>query len=310
MALRLLHDEKEMMLTWSHFDFILAETPVQTHGAYVTDATELETSQGSRHQLSEEEYLEESRQESETRAAYLRARLLMQIFSLGNLGSLETLRAPWWPAARIYTIRQQLERWSFMVEQALATTRNDGAVADPVGLTPIDTPQQRSTPSLRTHWTNRLLSDVDSSTNSVSRPPAVHSSLDLEISVVEGQPQVPEVTTPGPSFPLASLKRLTLRCGGELGPHDRHCLGISAMILSGRSSTDSSQAGTPPSAIDPRMSIPSDNDPPSLTTTHSPCKGVFCYCRQCGSQYLQASTTASNSLHKACFCRRANSMQK
>ncbi|KAG0290635.1 hypothetical protein BGZ96_005916 [Linnemannia gamsii] len=115
----------------AHSQSLYLETPVQTHGAYVTDGAELEVSQESRHQLSEEEHLDESRQESETRAAYLRARLLMQIFSLGNLGSLETLRAPWWPAARIYTIRQQLERWSFMVEQALATTRKDVAVADP-----------------------------------------------------------------------------------------------------------------------------------------------------------------------------------
>ncbi|KAI8602361.1 hypothetical protein EDD21DRAFT_403715, partial [Dissophora ornata] len=68
--------------------------------------------------LAEDEILEQQRQHSETRAAYQRARLLIRILSLTGLDTLETLRAPWWPAARIYTIRQQLERWSFMIEQA------------------------------------------------------------------------------------------------------------------------------------------------------------------------------------------------
>jgi hypothetical protein len=295
-----------------NFDLILAETPIQTHGTYVTDVVGLETSLESRHQLSEEEHLEELRQRSETRAAYLRARLLIQILSLRDLESLETLRAPWWPAARIYAIRQQLERWSFMVEQALTTAHNDGAVADPLRPTPIDAPRQRPTLSLRIRWTNRLLSDVYSSTSLAPGLPAVHSSPEPEAPAVEGQLQVPEVATPTPSFPLASLTRFTLRCGGELSSHDRHCLGMSAMILSGRSSADSSQAGTPPPppVLDLRMSIPAEGAPTSSITTHSPCKGVFRYCHQCGSQYLQASTTASNTLDRACFCRIGTSMQK
>ena len=56
------------------FTFTLAETTVQTHGTYVADATGLEPSQETGRQFSEEEHLEESRQQLETRAAYLRAR--------------------------------------------------------------------------------------------------------------------------------------------------------------------------------------------------------------------------------------------
>lgn len=280
----------------------------------MTDATELEASQETGSQLLEEEYLEDLRQQLETRAAYLRARLLMQILSLGDLGSLETLRAPWWPAARIYTIRRQLERWSFVVEQALATAHNEGAAIDqqqPAVSTPMDAPQQTPTPPPRSHWTNRLLSGEDTSTISTRRQASGYSSPMTGVPEVDTQPQIPgATTTPTPLFPLASLTKFTLRYGGEMSSHDRHCLGISAMILSGRSSTDSSQAGTPPppATTDPRTSIFSDSNPPSLTVTHSPWKGVFRYCHHCGSQYLQISTAASNPLHKACFCRRSTPM--
>ncbi|KAF9407022.1 hypothetical protein BGZ94_002859 [Podila epigama] len=76
--------------------------------------------------LTEEEDLEICRQQAETRAAYQRARLLIRILASGRLEALETLRVPWWPATRIYTIRQQLERWSFMIEQAIATASSSG----------------------------------------------------------------------------------------------------------------------------------------------------------------------------------------
>ncbi|KAI7831133.1 hypothetical protein BC939DRAFT_473202 [Gamsiella multidivaricata] len=66
--------------------------------------------------LPQENILEQERRQSETRAAYQRARILIRILSLNGLDTLQTLRAPWRPAAKIYVIRQQLERWSFMFE--------------------------------------------------------------------------------------------------------------------------------------------------------------------------------------------------
>ncbi|KAK3838394.1 MAG: hypothetical protein JOS17DRAFT_729904 [Linnemannia elongata] len=238
----------------------------------------------------------------------------MRILSLRDLGSLETLRAPWWPAARIYTIRRQLEKWSFVVEQALATAHDEGADIDQsqsAGLTPMDALQPTPTPSPRCHWINRFLSGEDTSTISTWRPAAAHSRPMPEAPEVETQPQIPEATTaPTPVFPLASLTKFNLRYGGEMSSHDHHCLGISAMILSGRSSADSLHAGTPPpqAITDPRTSISSESNPPSLTATHSPWNGMFRYCHHCGSQYLQISTTASNPLHGACFCRRSTPM--
>ncbi|KAF9361206.1 hypothetical protein BGX26_005030 [Mortierella sp. AD094] len=81
-----------------------------------------EEGEGRDEEQSAEEALEQLRQFSETQAAYQRARHLIRILTLNGLETLETLRAPWWPAARIYTIRQQLERWSFMIEQTQAAS--------------------------------------------------------------------------------------------------------------------------------------------------------------------------------------------
>lgn len=76
-------------------------------------------------------------------------------------------------------------------------------------------------------WTNGL---------STERPGLASDSDDqADSSLAESQQHLP---SPGSTrFPLASLTRFSLRSGGDIVSHERHCLGTSALILSGRSST-------------------------------------------------------------------------
>ncbi|KAI9235748.1 MAG: hypothetical protein BYD32DRAFT_488625 [Podila humilis] len=189
--------------------------------------------------LTEEEDLEISRQQAETRAAYQRARLLIRILSSGQLEALETLRVPWWPATRIYTIRQQLERWSFMIEQAIASNSSPSSNQEQQGVpwgqqaaptSTLASPRMEFTDfgppfaPWSSRWTNSL---------SIERP-GLASNSDGQVDSESQQHR----HSPGSTrFPLASLTRFSLRSGGDIVSHERHCLGTSALILSGRSST-------------------------------------------------------------------------
>ncbi|KAI1320393.1 hypothetical protein EDD11_001196 [Mortierella claussenii] len=265
-----------------------------------------------------EEELEQNRWRSETRVSYQRARLLIRILSLDGLESLETLRAPWWPATRIYTIRQQLERWSFLIEQSLATAEavKEGYMTDEVVGAAVATTAAKeeldSTVNLRrmqedsiedvaadTHqitlvpWRARWTNSLPTSSRAFAPMPAGG----LHPAVNEGQPrQAPLIAKYFP--PLPNLSKFTLRAGGEVVSHERHSIGASVLVLSGRSSVSSSLSNTP---SDPSASSETAADQ-KLST---PCRPTFRYCHRCGSQYLDnnhTSDTSSISGHGKCFC--------
>ncbi|KAF9207960.1 hypothetical protein BGZ49_010156 [Haplosporangium sp. Z 27] len=189
---------------------------------------------------SEEETLEQLRQFFETRAAHQRARLLIRILTLNDLKILETLRAPWWPAARIYTIRQQLERWSFMIEQTQAATATASVqthemmedIADEIGLlkmfseehSPADTSIQSSFLPWHTRWTNVIGTQRHGGVN--SKEPSIPENLASQQETSTTTSQQPLTTI---VFPLPNLSRFILRSGGEVISHERHSIGESAM---------------------------------------------------------------------------------
>lgn len=224
--------------------------------------------------------MEITRQQAETRAAYQRARLLIRVLSSGQMEVLETLRVPWWPATRIYTIRQQLERWSYMIEQAVVSNSAPhsnlegqevfwGQQADPtstlpsprVGITGI---RQPFAP-----WSSRWTNDL-----STERTGQTSENNQVDSSLPESQQ---DLHSPGSTrFPLASLTRFSLRSGGDIVSHERYCLGTSALILSGRSSTmypssiESSTPSTPPHHQSTPIPVAHSDSSASSSTSISP----------------------------------------
>ncbi|KAF9438009.1 hypothetical protein BGZ76_010213 [Entomortierella beljakovae] len=245
---------------------------------------------------SDREALEQLRQYSETRAAYQRARLLVRILSLNGLETLETLIAPWWPAARIYTIRQQLERWSFMIEQAQssATTstqesefveyinKNELPSASHETVSQESSGVQSTFAPWHTRWSNGIDSSISESTQ----------TRDGSMKTFSSQIKQAPVSV---SFPLPSLLRFTLRSGGEVVSHERHSIGESAMILSGHSSAASSLSVTPPHIPDPTTLHGMLHTSAAILPLSK--RPVFKYCHHCGSQYLSDSN-----VNKTCFC--------
>lgn len=222
--------------------------------------------------MTEEEDLEITRQQAETRAAYQRARLLIRILSSGQLEALDTLRVPWWPATRIYTIRRQLERWSYMIEQAIAS--NSAPPSNPEEQRIFWGQQAAPVPTLASPrvgiadfrqpfapWSSRWTNGI-----STERTGQISDKDQFETSSPEDEQHL---HSPGSTrFPLASLTRFSLRSGGDIVSHERRCLGTTALILSGRSSTV-----YPSSVISSTPSIPlihqSTSNPSSIPVANS-----------------------------------------
>ncbi|KAG0343374.1 hypothetical protein BG004_005356 [Podila humilis] len=339
-------DLPEVLLQWSLLD------EERTHEREEIDSRSLESTISDENlELTEEEDMEISRQQAETRAAYQRARLLIRILASGELEALETLRVPWWPATRIYTIRQQLERWSYKIEQAIAsnTVNNnsnfekdaaEGFSRDKQHLNGMHQPRETDNGHddfcltfvpWRTRWTN-CIKDED-----VKEEANEENEGKEELTVVEEEEETQDArglrSAGGMRYPLANLTRFSLRSGGEVVSHERHCLGTSALILSGRSSSvnpsslNSSVPGSPPSALQSTfastsaspsapVSIPgsppeyvasaasftalpfSDPEPRTPATYNGrqsePIgESTFRYCQHCGSQYLASSSKSS-----------------
>ncbi|KAG0230644.1 hypothetical protein BGW41_002434 [Actinomortierella wolfii] len=183
--------------------------------------------------IDDEQYQEMERQHAEARAAYQRAQLLIRILSSGQFQFLETLLVPWWPATQIFTICQQLEKWSRM---AVMTQEAKNGPSNSLG-----TSNSLSTGKWRRRWTNELARKscgymMDRSSNGNCRythQPYLESN-DMPVQ----RPSMTSITSPSfqqstPSFPLASLRAFRLLSGGELKDYEVKCLGASALILSG-----------------------------------------------------------------------------